>query len=158
GPVRAVSDVELAAARGRTLAIVGESGCGKSTVAKVLSGLEVATSGSVVLDGVEVGALAVDARSAALKRKLQMVFQNPDSTLNPGPPGGRGDGAGAGAAPARCPGRSGRRRGPAPGRGEALARPGGAQAAPPVRRREAARGDRAGPGERPRRGRGRRAG
>jgi len=83
GSVRAVSDVELAAARGRTLAIVGESGCGKSTVAKVLSGLEVATSGSVVLDGVEVGALAVDARSAALKRKLQMVFQNPDSTLNP---------------------------------------------------------------------------
>jgi peptide/nickel transport system ATP-binding protein len=82
-PVRAVSDVDLTAARGRTLAIVGESGCGKSTVAKVLSGLEVATSGRVTLDGVEVGALAVDARSTALKRKLQMVFQNPDSTLNP---------------------------------------------------------------------------
>jgi peptide/nickel transport system ATP-binding protein len=82
-PVRAVSDVDLAAARGRTLAIVGESGCGKSTVAKVLSGLEIATAGGVTLDGVEVGALAVDARSAALKRKLQMVFQNPDSTLNP---------------------------------------------------------------------------
>src|SRR5439155_25193751 len=81
--VRAVSDVDLEAARGRTLAIVGESGCGKSTVAKVLSGLEVATAGTVVLDGVEVGALAVDARAAALKRKLQMVFQNPDSTLNP---------------------------------------------------------------------------
>src|SRR5438445_367791 len=44
-PVRAVSDVDLAAARGRTLAIVGESGCGKSTIAKVLSGLEVATAG-----------------------------------------------------------------------------------------------------------------
>jgi peptide/nickel transport system ATP-binding protein len=82
-PVRAVSDVDLAAARGRTLAIVGESGCGKSTIAKVLSGLEVATVGTVILDGVEVGALAVDARSPALKRKLQMVFQNPDSTLNP---------------------------------------------------------------------------
>ena len=82
-PVRAVSDVDLAAARGRTLAIVGESGCGKSTIAKVLSGLEVATAGRVTLDGVEVGALAVDARSPALKRKLQMVFQNPDSTLNP---------------------------------------------------------------------------
>jgi peptide/nickel transport system ATP-binding protein len=82
-PVRAVFDVELAAGRGQTLAIVGESGCGKSTIAKVLSGLEVATSGGVRLDGVEVGALAIDARSAALKRKLQMVFQNPDSTLNP---------------------------------------------------------------------------
>ena len=83
GPVRAVSDVNFAAARGRTLAIVGESGCGKSTIAKVLSGLEVATAGTVMLDGVEVGTLAVDARAAALKRKLQMVFQNPDSTLNP---------------------------------------------------------------------------
>ena len=82
-PVRAVSDVDVVAARGRTLAIVGESGCGKSTVAKVLSGLEVATSGKVILDGIEVGALAIDARAAALKRKLQMVFQNPDSTLNP---------------------------------------------------------------------------
>jgi peptide/nickel transport system ATP-binding protein len=82
-PVRAVSDVDLAAVRGRTLAIVGESGCGKSTIAKVLSGLEVATAGGVTLDGVEVGALAVDARSPALKRKLQMVFQNPESTLNP---------------------------------------------------------------------------
>src|SRR5262245_25236912 len=83
GPVRAVSDVDFVAARGRTLAIVGESGCGKSTIAKVLSGLEVATAGTVMLDGVEVGALAVDARAAALKQKLQMVFQNPDSTLNP---------------------------------------------------------------------------
>jgi peptide/nickel transport system ATP-binding protein len=82
-PVRAVSDVDLVAARGRTLAIVGESGCGKSTIAKVLSGLEVATAGGVTLDGAEVGALAVDARSPALKRTLQMVFQNPDSTLNP---------------------------------------------------------------------------
>jgi len=82
-PVRAVSDVDLMAGRGRTLAIVGESGCGKSTVAKILSGLEVATSGGVTLGGVEVGTVAIDARSSALKRKLQMVFQNPDSTLNP---------------------------------------------------------------------------
>jgi peptide/nickel transport system ATP-binding protein len=82
-PVTALRDVDLEAARRRTLAVVGESGCGKSTLAKVLSGIEVATSGRVTLDGVDVGALAVDARSRALKRKLQMVFQNPDSTLNP---------------------------------------------------------------------------
>jgi peptide/nickel transport system ATP-binding protein len=75
--------VNLAAARRQTLAIVGESGCGKSTLAKVLSGIEVATTGGVTLDGVEVGMLSVDARSRALRRKLQMVFQNPDSTLNP---------------------------------------------------------------------------
>jgi peptide/nickel transport system ATP-binding protein len=84
GPsVRAVADVDLAAGRGQTLAIVGESGCGKSTLAKVLSGLEVATAGVVTLDGVEIGALPVGGRGPELKRKLQMVFQNPDSTLNP---------------------------------------------------------------------------
>jgi len=81
--VRALTDVNLAAARRQTLAIVGESGCGKSTLAKVLSGIEVATAGGVTLDGIEVGSLAVDARSAAVRRRLQMVFQNPDSTLNP---------------------------------------------------------------------------
>jgi peptide/nickel transport system ATP-binding protein len=81
--VRALAGVELAAARRQTLAIVGESGCGKSTLAKVLSGIEVATSGSVTLDGAEIGGLAVDARSRSVRRKLQMVFQNPDSTLNP---------------------------------------------------------------------------
>jgi peptide/nickel transport system ATP-binding protein len=81
--VRALADVDLAAGRRQTLAIVGESGCGKSTLAKVLSGIEVATTGGVLLDGVEVGALPVDRRSRALRRRLQMVFQNPDSTLNP---------------------------------------------------------------------------
>ena len=82
-PGRALADVNLVAARRQTLAIVGESGCGKSTLAKVLSGIEVATAGGVTLDGVEVGSLAVDARSAAVRSRLQMVFQNPDSTLNP---------------------------------------------------------------------------
>jgi len=81
--VRALNDVDLRADRGRTLAIVGESGCGKSTLARVLSGLQTATAGTVELDGAEIGAIAVQARPAALKRKLQMVFQNPDSTLNP---------------------------------------------------------------------------
>jgi peptide/nickel transport system ATP-binding protein len=81
--IHALADVDLVAGRRQTLAIVGESGCGKSTLAKVLSGIEVATTGGVTLDGVEVGALPVDARSRALRRKLQMVFQNPDSTLNP---------------------------------------------------------------------------
>jgi peptide/nickel transport system ATP-binding protein len=81
--VRALSDVDLSAAKGRTLAIVGESGCGKSTLARVFSGLETATEGRVRLSGVEVGDVAVDARPRKLRRTLQMVFQNPDSTLNP---------------------------------------------------------------------------
>ncbi len=81
--VRALNDVDLFATKGTTLAIVGESGCGKSTLASVLSGLQTATAGSVHLDGTEVGQVAIDARPRSLKRKLQMVFQNPDSTLNP---------------------------------------------------------------------------
>ncbi|MGH7319844.1 MAG: dipeptide ABC transporter ATP-binding protein [Candidatus Rokuibacteriota bacterium] len=83
GWVRALNDVGLFATKGATLAIVGESGCGKSTLASVLSGLQTATAGSVNLDGTEVGQVAIDARPRSLKRKLQMVFQNPDSTLNP---------------------------------------------------------------------------
>ncbi len=83
GSIRAVNDVSLGAAAGETLAIVGESGSGKSTLAKVLSGLETATAGHVRLAGREVGAIPVDARPAALRRALQMVFQNPDGTLNP---------------------------------------------------------------------------
>jgi peptide/nickel transport system ATP-binding protein len=82
-PIRALDGVDLAASKGRTLAIVGESGCGKSTLAKVLAGLETATDGRVELAGHEVGRVTVQARPTSLKRTLQMVFQNPDSTLNP---------------------------------------------------------------------------
>jgi peptide/nickel transport system ATP-binding protein len=81
--IKALNDVDLEAKQGRTLAIVGESGCGKSTLARILSGLQVSTGGAVELDGTEIGRIAIEQRSAELKRKLQMVFQNPDSTLNP---------------------------------------------------------------------------
>ncbi len=81
--VKALNDVSLSARRGTTLAIVGESGCGKSTLAKVLTGLEGATAGSVRLENDDIGNMAVQRRAQGIKRKLQMVFQNPDSTLNP---------------------------------------------------------------------------
>ena len=81
--MRALNEVDLAAQKATTLAIVGESGCGKSTLARVLSGLETATGGEVHLGDVEIGSVAIDRRSRSLRRKLQMVFQNPDSTLNP---------------------------------------------------------------------------
>jgi peptide/nickel transport system ATP-binding protein len=81
--VRALNGVDLTAMRGRTLAIVGESGCGKSTLAKVLTGLETASGGRVDLGGRDVATVPIEARPLALKRSLQMVFQNPDSTLNP---------------------------------------------------------------------------
>jgi peptide/nickel transport system ATP-binding protein len=81
--VKALNDISVSAKRGTTLAIVGESGCGKSTLARVLTGLERATDGAVMLEGVDIGGIGVEQRSQGTKRKLQMVFQNPDSTLNP---------------------------------------------------------------------------
>jgi len=69
--------------RGQTLAIVGESGCGKSTFAKVLMGLEAATAGSIEFEGAELARLPVDRRTPEQRRALQIVFQNPDETLNP---------------------------------------------------------------------------
>jgi len=82
-PVRALNGIDLAARKGEALAIVGESGCGKSTLAKVLTGLETASRGRVEIEGHEVATMRVEARPAALRRTIQMVFQNPDSTLNP---------------------------------------------------------------------------
>ncbi len=81
--VHAVDNIDLEANRGQTLAIVGESGCGKSTLAKVLTGIELGTEGSVTLGGKEISQIPVENREAEIKRAIQMVFQNPDSTLNP---------------------------------------------------------------------------
>jgi peptide/nickel transport system ATP-binding protein len=81
--VKALNDVDMFAEPGRTLAIVGESGCGKSTLAKIMSGLVTATEGQARLGEDEIAGQAIDRRPQGLKRKLQMVFQNPDSTLNP---------------------------------------------------------------------------
>jgi ABC-type glutathione transport system ATPase component len=80
--VRALNGVNLTAAKGQTLAIVGESGCGKTTLAKILIGLETASEGRVELEGHEVSSVRVEARPAEVKRAVQMVFQNPGSTLS----------------------------------------------------------------------------
>ena len=66
-----------------TVAIVGESGCGKSTFAKVLMGLETATDGTVMFNEKELGGLPVQKRSPEQVGSMQMVFQNPFDTLNP---------------------------------------------------------------------------
>jgi len=65
------------------LAIVGESGCGKSTLAKVLLGLETATSGKVKLLGQDVEDVIIEDRDTKTVSSIQMVFQNPFDTLNP---------------------------------------------------------------------------
>ncbi len=79
--VHAVDDVGFTIGRGRTLALVGESGCGKSTVARLLVGLYAPTRGRVVFDGVV--ASADGARPASIRRRMQMIFQDPYASLNP---------------------------------------------------------------------------
>jgi peptide/nickel transport system ATP-binding protein len=81
--IRANDGLNFAVGHGRTLAIVGESGCGKTTFARTLMGLEDATAGAIRFDGADIARMPVARRPAALLRALQMVFQNPDETLNP---------------------------------------------------------------------------
>lgn len=81
--VKANESLTFSARKRETVAIVGESGCGKSTFAKVLMGLETATDGRIDLDGEDVGSVPVQKRDAKRLSSLQMVFQNPSDTLNP---------------------------------------------------------------------------
>jgi len=81
--VKANEEVSFNARRGRTVALVGESGCGKSTFAKVLTGLETATKGAIKFNYENIAAIPVDRREPELIAAMQMVFQNPDGTLNP---------------------------------------------------------------------------
>ena len=81
--VKANERVSFNARESQTVAIVGESGCGKSTFAKVLMGLETATAGQVVFMGNDVSNYPVQDRSPEQRGSVQMVFQNPFDTLNP---------------------------------------------------------------------------
>ena len=81
--VKANEELTFEAHESETLAIVGESGCGKSTFAKVLMGLETATAGTIVLDNHEIQSTAIENRDTQTIADVQMVFQNPFDTLNP---------------------------------------------------------------------------
>jgi oligopeptide/dipeptide ABC transporter ATP-binding protein len=82
GAVKAVDGVSFDVEQGETLGIVGETGCGKSTTARLLCRLMDPTSGSITFDGRDVGAQKGDDLKA-LHREMQMVFQDPYSSLNP---------------------------------------------------------------------------
>jgi oligopeptide/dipeptide ABC transporter ATP-binding protein len=82
GAVRAVDGVSFDVMRGETLGLVGESGCGKSTTARLLLRLMAPTSGSIKFDGEEIGD-ASGSRLKELRRDMQMIFQDPYSSLNP---------------------------------------------------------------------------
>ena len=81
--VKANEKIDFDARECQTVAIVGESGCGKSTFAKVLMGLETATDGQVVFQGSDLADKPVQTRSPQEIGSVQMVFQNPFDTLNP---------------------------------------------------------------------------
>ncbi|TDC68766.1 ABC transporter ATP-binding protein [Streptomyces hainanensis] len=82
GAVKAVDDVSFDLYQGETLGIVGESGCGKSTVAKLLMSLEKPTSGQILYKGEDIAKLSSRALKA-VRRNIQMVFQDPYTSLNP---------------------------------------------------------------------------
>ena len=82
GILHAVDDVTLKIEKGKTLGVVGESGCGKSTFGRTILRLEEPTSGSILFDGVDICALSKN-DFKPYRKKMQMIFQDPYASLNP---------------------------------------------------------------------------
>ena len=81
--LRAVDGVSFEIEKGKTLALVGESGCGKSTVARLLVGLYEPTRGGLTFDGQDAHAAFKTPQGRQLRRRIQMIFQDPYASLNP---------------------------------------------------------------------------
>lgn len=81
--VKAVDGIEFTIRKGETYALVGESGCGKSTVAHLVVGLQPPTAGQVLFDGQSMHARMDQSTQARMRRRLAMIFQDPYASLNP---------------------------------------------------------------------------
>ena len=81
--LHAVAGVSFEVRKGETLALVGESGCGKSTLARLIVGLYTPTRGRIEFDGVGISDPAEHAKTAQMRRRMQMIFQDPYASLNP---------------------------------------------------------------------------
>jgi peptide/nickel transport system ATP-binding protein len=81
--LKAVDGVSFTIDRGETFGLVGESGCGKSTIARLIVGLYRPTDGRIVFDGQELAQIKSSKATTLLRRRLQMIFQNPYASLNP---------------------------------------------------------------------------
>ena len=81
--LKAVDGIDFDIATGETFSLVGESGCGKSTVARLVVGLIAPTRGTVKFDNIDMTALRGRAETAPLRRRMQMIFQDPYASLNP---------------------------------------------------------------------------
>ena len=81
--LRAVDGVSFTINRGETLSLVGESGCGKSTVARLICGLYAPSAGSILFDGKDLAKITDRTEMLAMRRRFQMIFQDPYASLNP---------------------------------------------------------------------------
>ena len=81
--LRAVDGVSCEVRKGETLALVGESGCGKSTVARLIVGLYAPSRGRITFDGIDITDPAAHADTMRVRRRMQMIFQDPYASLNP---------------------------------------------------------------------------
>jgi peptide/nickel transport system ATP-binding protein len=81
--LKAVDALSIEIPRGKTFSLVGESGCGKSTVAKLVAGLYQPSRGRIFYDGIELSALQTRTQMEPVRKRMQMIFQDPYASLNP---------------------------------------------------------------------------
>jgi len=81
--LHAVDGVSFTVRKGETLALVGESGCGKSTIARLIVGLLAPSRGRIRFDGIEISDPSAHSATAGMRRRMQMIFQDPFASLNP---------------------------------------------------------------------------